>query len=210
VTVRITWITAILVSVLAILSGLLSGTDGRDSSRQLPGFAFADGGDSSLQLPEFALFDPVAPVASAGKTKTAAPQGDRRQWAKEQAPGDNHSSSGVSDRSGSQPKDAAGRAPVVTPRPKPQPASSETQARLPQASSVTLPKPPQAPSVAPPAPSVTPQAPSVTPQAPSVALPKPPQAPSVTLASSQPPASVSASAPVQATVTVANNSVGLP
>jgi hypothetical protein len=198
--VRTTWITAILVCVLAILSGFLSGTDGRDSSQRLPGFAFTDGGDSSWRLPEFALFEPAAPVVGGGMTKTAAPQDDRAQRAKEQAPGDSYSNSGVPHRSGSQPKDAGGRVPVVTPRPKPPQAPSETNPEPLQTLSVTRPKPPQAPSVTLPNP----------PQAPSVTLPNPPQAPSVTPVPSQPPVSVTVSAPVQTPVTVANNSVGLP
>jgi hypothetical protein len=191
VTVRITWITAILVSVLAILSGLLSGTDGRDSSQQLPGFAFTDGGDPSQQfLDEFALFDPAASVVGGGKTKTAAPEDERSQRAKEEAAGDSRPSSGVPHRSGSQPKDVGGRAPVVTPQPNPPQAPSVTDPEPPQAISVTDPEPPQAPSVTP--------APSQPPV--SVSVPAP----------SQPPISVSVSAPVQTAVTVADNSVGLP
>jgi hypothetical protein len=197
VTVRITWIVAILVLVLAILSGLLSGTAGHDPSLQLPGFGSTDGGDSSRQLSEFALFDPTAPVVGGEMTKTAAPQADRSQRAKEAALGDSHSGSGAPHRSGSQPKDAGGRVPVVTPRPNPPQTPSATAAELPQAPSVTRPSPPEIPIVTA----------AELPQAPSVTRPSPPQAPPV---SSQPPASGSVSAPVQTPATVANNSVGLP
>lgn len=171
--VRIAWIAAFLVAVLIIVSELVSGTDRRDPSQQLPGFAFTDGGDSSQQLPEFALFDPAASVVGGG----AALQGHRSQRAKEQPPGESVSSPGLPHRSGSQPKDAVWGAPEVTPRPNP-----------PQAPSVTQPKRPQAPSVT---------------------RPEPPQAPSVTPVSSQPPVSVSVSAPVKTSVTVTNNSVGV-
>jgi hypothetical protein len=158
VAVRIAWITAFVVCALAILIGLFSGTDGGDSSLQLPGFGSTDGGDSSQLLPEFALFDPAAAMVGAEaqkkaqKTKTAAAT-----------------------------EDAGGRAPVVTPRPTPPQAPSVARPEPPQALSVTTPEPPQAPSVTTPEP---PQAPSVTtpelPQAPSVTTPEPPQAPSVT------------------------------
>ncbi len=65
VAVRISWITAIVVCALAILIGLISGTDRGDSSQQLPGFAFSEGGDFSPQLPESALFDPAAAMVGA-------------------------------------------------------------------------------------------------------------------------------------------------
>jgi cytoskeletal protein RodZ len=193
--VRVTWITAILVSVLAILSGLLSGTDGRDSSRQLP---------------EFAMFDPAAPVVRGVETASAVPQEDlsqranRSQRAKQRAPGDSHSdshsSSGVPHLSGSQPEDAGGRSPVV-----------RSQPNRPQAPSESQPKPPQGPSETQPN----------RPQAPAVTQPDPPQAPSEPSVPSQPPVSVTvsapvktsvtvATAPVQASVAVADNSVVLP
>jgi hypothetical protein len=200
--VRITWILAIAISVLAILSGLLFGTDSRDSSQQVPGSEFADGGDTSQQLPEFALFDPAAPLLSAGKTKTAAPHDDRSQRAKEEASGDGHPNFGVPDRSGSksQPNDPRGSGPVVTPRSDP-----------PQAASVTRPTSSQTPSVSQVG---LPQTPSVSqpdlPQAPSVSQPDLPQAPSVTAVASQAPVSVSVSTAVETQVTVADNSVGLP
>jgi hypothetical protein len=201
VAVRITWITAIGVSVLAILSGLLAGTDGRDSSLQLPGPPFADGGDTSQQLPEFALFDPAAPLVGAVKTKTAAPRDDRSQRAREQAPSDRHSDSGIPDRSGSQPqpKDPGGSGPAVTPRSNPE-AASVTRPTSSQTPSVSRPDTPQTPSVSQPD----------TPQTPSVTLPDPPQSPSVTVVASQPSVSVNVSAPVETQATVAGNSVGLP
>jgi hypothetical protein len=215
VIVRITWITAILVSVLAILGGLLSGTDGRDSSQPLPGFAFTDGGGSPEQSPAFALFEPAASVVGGGQAKTAAPQDDRSQRTKEQAPGDSYSSSDVPHRSGSQPKDAGGRALVVTPRPRPPQAPSETRPRPPQPPSVTRPNLPQAPSVTRPTPPQTPSETPVSSQPPaSVSVSAPATAsvsvsapaPSATPVSSQPPVS----APVETSVTVANNSAGLP
>jgi DNA-binding SARP family transcriptional activator len=106
---RIAWVTAILVAALVFLVGLFSGSD---SSQQTAGVASAP---------------PAAPVVGgeqkkAQKTKTAGPQDDRSQRAKEQAPGDSHSSSGVPRGSAAEPGDAGGGAPVVTPQPAaPQP-----------------------------------------------------------------------------------------
>jgi hypothetical protein len=117
--VRITWITAFVVCVVSILTGLLSGTDdGGDSSQQFPGFAFDDGGDSSQQLPEFALVEPAAAIfgaeapQKAQRTKPAAAQEDRSGRTKEGALGEGHSRSGVPPRSGSHPEGADGREPV--------------------------------------------------------------------------------------------------
>jgi hypothetical protein len=132
--VRITWIAAIVVCGLAILSGLLSGTNVGDPSLESPGSAFADSSDSPQLLPEVALLDPAQPVGEfresqmkAQRTKTAAPQDDWGQRAKEQAPGEN--------RSGSQPDDSGGGTPTDRPEPNP-----------PQSPSVTRPDPPQEPS----------------------------------------------------------------
>ena len=191
VAVRITWITATVVCVVSILIGLLSGTNGGDSSEQFPGFAFSDGGDSSQQLPEFALFEPAAALFAAEaqqkapRTKTAAAQEDRSGRTKEGALGEGHYRSGVPPRSGSHPQGADGRKPVVTSSPKPARAPSLTPPKLPQAPSVSPPKLPQAPSVSP---------------------PKLPQAPSEIPAPSPPPVSLKVSAPV----TVPKVSVGLP
>jgi hypothetical protein len=109
---RTAWVAAILVSVLVFLAGLFSGSDG---------------GDSSQQTPEVAFAPPPAPVVGgeaqkkAQKTRNAGPQDDRSQRAKEQAPGDGHSSSGVPRGSAAQPGDAGGGTPVVTPQPAPRP-----------------------------------------------------------------------------------------
>ena len=106
--VRITWITAIVVCVLAVVSGLLSGTDGRDSSRQFPGFAFTDGGNAQnaqQPLPDFASLDPTAALVGGAVQKTAAktqkdetawPHGTRGQRVSDRAPGDSRSSPGDS------------------------------------------------------------------------------------------------------------------
>jgi hypothetical protein len=107
VIVRIAWITAILIPMLVILGELFSG------------------GDSSQQTPEVASTPPAAPddgveaQKEGQKTKSGAPQDDRSELAKEQAPGGSHSSSGVPPLSAAQPGDAGGRPPVVTPEPKP-------------------------------------------------------------------------------------------
>ncbi len=177
---RITWITAIVVCVLAILTGLLSGTDSRNSSGQLPGFAFSDGGDPWQQSPEFASLDPAAALAGVvdGKaqrtqrTITAASLGHRSQRADERAPGDTHSGARVPGGSGSQPGNQGGRGPSPTPGPKsPQPPSSNptkptpapplSPPKLPQAP-VSPPKPAPQPSPAPPSVSVSQSPPSVS------------------------------------------------
>jgi hypothetical protein len=191
VAVRITWITATVVCVVSILIGLLSGTNGGDSSEQFPGFAFSDGGDPSQQLPEFALFEPAAAIfgaeaqQKAQATKTVAAQEDRSGRTKGVALGKGHYRSGVPPRSGSHPQGADGRKPVVTSSPKP-----------PRAPSLNPPKLPQAPSVSPPK----------LPQAPSLNPPKLPQGASEIPAPSPPPVSLKVSAPV----TVPKVSVGLP
>ena len=124
---RIAWVTAILVSALVFLVGLFSGSD------------------SSQQTAEVALAPPAAPVVGgegqkkAQKTKTAGPQDDRSQRAKEQAPGDSHSSSGVPRGSAAQPGDAGGGAPVVTPQPAPRPKPTPSPRPKP------TPAPPQVP-----------------------------------------------------------------
>jgi hypothetical protein len=186
--VRITWITAIVVCVLAIVSGLLSGTDGRNSSRQFPGFAFTDGGNAPQPLPDFASLAPAAALvggealknaAKTQKNETAGPQGNRAQRVDEQAPGDGHSRAGVPP-AGTQPDGADGRPPSSTPG-----------ANRPPAPTVNVPKPPQAPSVSVNVPK-PPQAPSVT-----VNVPDPPQEPSGTSGPSLPQVSVNVSAPIQ-------------
>jgi hypothetical protein len=174
VAVRVAWITAIVVCALVILIGWLTGTDGGNSSQQLPEFAFNDGGDSSQQSPEFALLDPAAALVG------AAAQEDRSGWAKEGAIGDGHPESGVPPRLGGQPDGAGGGTPVVTPRQKPPQAPEGDPAEAPQEPSVAPPKPPKEPSVAPPKPPKEPSvAPPKPPKEPSVAPPKPPKEPSV-------------------------------
>jgi hypothetical protein len=165
---RLVWITAIAVCALAILSGLLSGTDGPNSSQQFPGFAFADGGNSAPQVPDFASLDPVAALVG-GHTQETAPrtqktepppaQADRGRPVSGQAPGDSHSRIGGRHPE-SQQEAAGGRPPSSTPGHD-----------RPQAPTVGLPKPPK-PS----------QAPAVT-----VNVPKPPQAPTVTVNVPKPP-----------------------
>jgi hypothetical protein len=177
VAVRIAWITAIAVCALAILIGLLTGTGTGDPSRQLPGFAFSAGRDSSHQSPGFTWHDPAAAMAG------AAAQKDRSRWAKEGAPGDSHSGSRIPPRSGSQPEDTGGRAPVITPRPKPPQAPGGDPAGAPQTPSVgpptppKPPKPPQAPPEPTPAPPVTPPEPTPAPPVTPPEPPKPPKSP---------------------------------
>ena len=128
---RIAWVTAILVSALVFLVGLFSGSD------------------SSRQTAEVALAPPAAPVVGgeaqkkAQKTKTAGPQDDRSQRAKEQAPGDSHSSSGVPRGSAAQPGDAGGVAPVVTPQPAPRPKPRPPPPQVPVPSQPAPPEPVQ-------------------------------------------------------------------
>jgi hypothetical protein len=196
--VRITWITAILVCVLAVVSGLLSGTDGSNSSQQFPGFAFADGGNSSQPFPDFASLDPAAALVvgevhkdapKTQKNETAGPTGNRGQRVDEQAPGDSHSKPGAP-HPGTQPEGAGGRPPASIPGPNRQPQAPEA----PEAPtvSVSVPKPPEAPTV-------------------SVSVPDPEQAPSGTSALSLPQVSVNVSAPVQTPVVkVPDVSVELP
>jgi hypothetical protein len=108
--VGIVWITAILVLVLVILGEMFSGNDGGDSSRQSSDFAYAPGVGVEAQK-------------KAEKTKTATPEDDRSQRTLEQIPGDSHSAA--------QPGDTGGRAPVITPRPKPPPAPRPKPPRAP-------------------------------------------------------------------------------
>jgi DNA-binding SARP family transcriptional activator len=125
---RIAWVTAILVSALVFLVGLFSGSD------------------SSQQTADVALAPPAAPGVGgeaqkkAQKTKTAGPRDDRSQRAKEQAPGDSYSSSGVSRGSAAQPGDAGGGAPVVTPQPAPRPKPTPTPPQVPVSSQPASPE----------------------------------------------------------------------
>jgi hypothetical protein len=205
--VRITWITAIVVCVLAIVSGLLSGTDGRNSSRQFPGFAFTNGGNAPQLLPDFASLDPVAALVGGEarknapktqKNETAGPQGNRAQRVDEQALGDSHSKAGVPP-SGTQPEGSGGRPPSSTPGPN-----------RPQRPTVDVPQLPQAPTVSVNVPK-PPQLPSVSVNVPNSPPPSPPQAPSGTSGPSLPQVSVNVSAPIQTPlVKVPDVSVQLP
>ena len=161
--VRITWITAIVVCVLAILTGLLSGTDSRNSSGQLPGFAFSDGGGPWQQSPESAAALAGVVDGKAQRTLTAAPQGDRSQRADVRAPGDTHSGARVPDGSGSQPGNEGGRGPSPTPGPKPPQPSSSNPTKPTPAPPVSPPKLPLEPVSPPkPAPQPFPSPPSVS------------------------------------------------
>jgi hypothetical protein len=214
--VRITWIIAIVVCVLAVLSGLLSGTDGRNSSRQFPGFAFTDGGDSSSwpQFPGLAFLDPTAALvggdaqeiaAKTQQTDAAGPQGSPGQRVNEQAPGDSHSRAGVPPP-GSQPGGTGGRPPSSAPGPN-RPQAPTPGPNRPQVPTVSLPKLPKAPTVTVDVPK-PPQPPTV-----SVSVPKAPQAPSGTSAPSLPlpQVSVNVSSPVQTPIVkIPDVSVSLP
>jgi hypothetical protein len=175
VAVRIAWMTAIVVCALAILIGLFSGTDGGDSSQQLPGFAFSR--DSSPQVPESALFDPAAPMVGPAVQDGhgGLAKGSKNKRA---GPGEGHSAFGVPPRSGSQPEDTGGGTRVVTLRPKPPPAPGGDPDEAPQAPAVTPPEPPKTPEVTQPK---LPKPPKETePKPPKGTEPKPPESPSVT------------------------------
>jgi hypothetical protein len=186
--VRITWITAIAVCVLAILSGLRSGADGGGSSLQFPGFAFADSGDDPQLLPELPLPHPVATVGgeaqkTKGKRKAAAPEGDGRQWAREQTPGESQSRAHVPNRSGSRPDNAGGRGPAGTGGPSSQ-APSLKPPKLPKEPALELPKAPKEPSLNPPR---LPKEPALKPPKElSLKPPKLPKEPSIARPSSSP------------------------
>jgi hypothetical protein len=214
--VRITWITAILVCALAVLSGVLSGSHGSGSSQQFPGFAFTDGGNSS-PFPDLAALDPAAALlagaAQANDPSTQKPgiagpgvNGGRR--VNEQASGDSDSRARLP-RPGiqsprSQPDGGAGKQPSSTSGPNGPQGPTLDLPKLPQAPSVSVnvPKPPQAPSV-----SVTQPKPS-PPQAPSGGSGGGGSAPS---APSLPQVSVNVSSPIQTPIVkVPDVSVNLP
>jgi hypothetical protein len=219
--VRITWITAIVVCALAILSGLLAGSDGRNFSQGFPGFGFTGGGDSSPLFPEFASFDPAAALVGEGAernvpktqgTETAGPQGDRGQRIDEQASGPGHSRTGVP-HPGSRPDGVGGGAPSSAPRPNRPQAPTVSLPKPPQLPTVSLPKPPQPPTVSLPKPSQPPTASPPKPSPPpTVSVPEPPQLPTVSLPKpAQPSVSVNLSSPVQTpAVKVPDVSVQLP
>jgi outer membrane biosynthesis protein TonB len=128
--VRIAWITAILVGLLAIVVGLLSGSDGGDSSRASPEAAFAPGLAFEAQQ-------------KAHSAKTPAPRDDRSRRAKGQIPEQSRPSSGAPSGSADQPAQDNGRAPVVTPQPTPTPAPKPKPTPAPQPK--PSPAPPQVP-----------------------------------------------------------------
>jgi hypothetical protein len=121
---------AILVGGLAILVGLLSGSDGRDSSGGSPEAAFAPG---------FA-FDARQRAESA---KTPAPPEDRNRRGKGQITGESRPSSGAPSGSAGQPADNGESTPVATPQPEPQPAPRPTPTPAPRPK--PTPAPPQLP-----------------------------------------------------------------
>jgi outer membrane biosynthesis protein TonB len=128
--VRIAWVTAILAGVLAILFGLLSGTDGGDSTggshqaASAPGFVF-----EAQEKPE----RPGPAVLRDDRNKPA----DVR--ISEERPSGSDAVSGSTD----QPGDAGGGAPDVTSQPAPQP--KPTPAPRPNPPPAPRPKPPPPP-----------------------------------------------------------------
>jgi hypothetical protein len=186
---------------LAIVIGLLSGTDGSNSSRLLPGFAFSDGADPSQAVPALDSFDPiaglVAPARGNGqekgqKTDTAAQPWNRSKAVDQRASDDNQSTARAPDRSGSeQPRNAGGRPASSSPGPRTLQAPSVTLPHAPSANPPTL---PQAPSVSPPPPPDTSGSVSASPPAASVSA----SPPAVSVSASPPAASVSASPPAEA------------
>jgi hypothetical protein len=124
---RVAWVTAILVSALVFLVGLLSGDD------------------SSQRTGEVASTPPAAPVIGGEpekktqKTRTARPQDGRSRHAKVQAPGESDSSSGAPRGSAAEPGGAGGGTPVVTPEPSPRPKPTPAPRPKP------TPAPPQVP-----------------------------------------------------------------
>jgi hypothetical protein len=136
--VRIVWIAAILVGVLAILVGLLSGTDGGPSrdppqAASAPGFSF-----EAQQKPESAN----APAAHEDRNRVA-----------KRIPVASRPSSGVQSGSADQPVDAGGDAPTVTPSPEPEPAPQPRPTPTHRPSPPpAAPQPPVSPQPAPPQP----------------------------------------------------------
>jgi hypothetical protein len=135
--VRITWVTAVLVGGLAILVGLLSGSDGGDSSVSSPEAAFAPG---------FA-FDAQQKAEGA---QTPASQDDRNRRGKGQITGESRPSSAAPSGSAGQPADNGESTPVATPQPEPQPPPRPTPTPAPRPK--PTPAPPQLPVSTPPAP----------------------------------------------------------
>jgi hypothetical protein len=132
--VRIAWVTAILAGVLAILFGLLSGTDGGDSS---------GGSHQSASAPGFAFEVQEKPE----RPGPAVLRDDRNKPADVRIPGEAPPGSGAPSRLADQPGDAGGGAPDVTSQPAPQP--KPTPAPRPNPQPPPRPKPPPPPPQAP-------------------------------------------------------------
>src|SRR3954451_16150714 len=168
--VRITWIIAIVVCVLATAGGLLFGGSGRDSSRQFPGFAFTDGADPLQSLPDLASFDPTAALVVGGRkarekhraTKSGRLWEEGTRLADRRIPRAPNRS--VSDRreAGGGRAPSGGSPPSSSSRPSPTHAPTVSPPKLPDAPTVSPPKVPDAPPVSPPK---LPDAPSVNPPA---------------------------------------------
>jgi hypothetical protein len=127
VVVRIAWLAAILVGVLAILLGLLSGGGGdpsREQAASAPGFAF-----EAQQKTESA--------------EAAAPRDDRNQRAKGQILVGSRPGSDAPSGSAGPPDDTGGGAPEVTPQPAPTPAPPQ----VPVSSQPAPPEPVQPPVI---------------------------------------------------------------
>jgi hypothetical protein len=134
VIVRIAWLAAILVGVLAILLGWLSGGGGNPSGEQAasaPGFAF-----EAQQKTESA--------------EAAAPRDDRNQRAKGQILVGSRPGSDAPSGSAGPPDDTGGGAPVVTRQPTPTPSPKPKPTPAPQPK--PTPAPPQVPVSSQPAP----------------------------------------------------------
>lgn len=144
--VRIAWITAILLCLLAILVGLLAATDGSESSKGSPQAAFGPGFAFEAQ-------------EKAQSVEIAAPRGDRNQRARGQIPGEGRPGTGAPSGSAGQTGEAGGSAPAATPEPKPAPAPEPKPTPAPRPK--PAPAPPQVPVSSQPAPP-EPVQPSVT------------------------------------------------
>jgi hypothetical protein len=170
--VRITWIAAIVVCALAIITALVSGTNGRSHSPAFPGFAFSGGADQAdaETFPELGSFRQAAShTAARGReaAKTAA-KGNSPAFRKGRGlPTDKQASdksrSGVRaprvpssqpDRTGERDPSTGGRNPSTPKAPS-----------APQAPSLPKPAAPQLPSANVPSPSLPQtESPSQTPQ----------------------------------------------
>jgi hypothetical protein len=131
--VRIAWVTAILLGVLAIVVGWLSGTHGGGSDR-------TQGASASWTPPGFAF------EAEKNAEEAQAPQDHRRRGTEHQIPAEGRSSSGGRNGSVGQPADTGAGTPLPTPQPEP--PSRPAPAPRPK----PAPAPPQIPVPAQPAP----------------------------------------------------------